>query len=346
MLSPYLMITAAVNLFFTELLIKFCLYIFVAGTPFSCCWKFRAYFIRLIQLFKRENQTVRRAKPCLAGLPGTRAVPRGGHSPARRSGLLGGCPQCPAILSLSSLCSCRVGGGTAPGGGWQGVSSRSAAGPPGSAHRGDFRGAARCCSSATSSARTAAASAPAPGEPRGSPGPLLLPRSPPPRPAEPRRPRHPAGSYLGRVQGGQQGQQQEPGDAAGRPHPGAGAASPRLSPRLTPLPPRAPRLPPQPDWKRRRQRQPPGGRSFRGRARTALPVVPERLRCPAPARLRPAPARPSAKLRAREAVARMRHHGCRPPAARPLPARPQAPPRGAAPARRSLWRLRPVTKRW
>lgn len=165
--------------------------------------------------------------------------------------------------------------------------------------------------------RTAAASAPAPGEPRGSPGPLLLPRSPPPRPAEPRRPRHPAGSYLGRVQGGQQGQQQEPGDAAGRPHPGAGAASPRLSPRLTPLPPRAPRLPPQPDWKRRRQRQPPGGRSFRGRARTALPVVPERLRCPAPARLRPAPARPSAKLRAREAVARMRHHGCRPSAARP-----------------------------
>lgn len=104
MLSPYLMITAAVNLFFTELLIKFCLYIFVAGTPFSRRWKFRAYFIRLIQLFKREKQTVRRAKPCLAGLPGTRAVPRGGHSPARRSGLLGGCPQCPAILSLSSLC--------------------------------------------------------------------------------------------------------------------------------------------------------------------------------------------------------------------------------------------------
>lgn len=90
----------------------------------------------------------------------------------------------------------------------------------------------------------------APGEPGcgagprgrepGSPGPLLLPRSPPPRLAEPRQPRHPAGSYLGRVEGGQQGQQQEPGNAAGRPHPGAGAASPRLARLAEPLPHAAP----------------------------------------------------------------------------------------------------------
>lgn len=77
MLSPYLTITAAVNLFFTKLL-KFRLYIFVGGIP----WKFRAYFMWLIQLFKRENQAVRRAKSCLTGLPGTRAVRRGCHSPA------------------------------------------------------------------------------------------------------------------------------------------------------------------------------------------------------------------------------------------------------------------------
>lgn len=40
MLSPYLTITAAVNLFFTKLL-KFRLYIFIGGIP----WKFRAYFM-------------------------------------------------------------------------------------------------------------------------------------------------------------------------------------------------------------------------------------------------------------------------------------------------------------
>lgn len=341
MLSPYLMITAAVNLFFTELLIKFCLYIFVGGIPFSRCWKFRAYFIRLCQLFKREKQTVRRAKPCLAGLPGTRAVPRGGHSPAQRSGLLGGCPQCPAILSLSSLC--RVGGGTAPGGGWQGVSSRSAAGPPGSAHRGDFSGAARCCSSATSSR-------PAPPRlrhlPRGSPGGARG-RSccrDPPRPGPPSpvgRGTRPAPTWAGCRAASRDSSRSLgtlPGARILAPGP------PRLASRLASR--RSPR------GHRASRRSPSGSGGGSGSRPGAAHSAGERgRRCPwcrsgSAALPRPASGPPRPAPPPNFGPGR-RWQGCDiMAAARPLPARPQAPPRGAAPARRSLWRLRPVTKRW